>query len=303
MHLRESQRPSGTQYEISAGGYTAVLCEVGATLRALELDGEAILDGFEETEPCSWSRGQQLVPWPNRVRDGRWSYDGQSQQLSLNEPDRHNAIHGLANWVPWLLVEHTQSSVTQRVVIHHQPGWPATLEVTLRHKLSAKGLAVTVTARNLGDQVLPFGYGSHPYFKTGSSNEETKAHIPAERCLAVDARMLPTELLDVGETELDLRKAQALGNREFDTAYTGLERDEDQRWQVTLSGQRRRLEIWGDESFRWVQIFTANESGVALEPMTCGPDALNPGVTHDDLVWLDPDSSFEGRWGVSAKPA
>lgn len=295
-------RPSGTQYEINAEGYTAVVCEVGATLRALEFEGEAILDGFGETETCTWSRGQQLAPWPNRVRDGRWSYDGQSQQLPLNEPDRHNAIHGLANWVPWLLVEHSKTSVTQRVVLHPQPGWPATLEVSLRHKLSGKGLTVTVTARNLGDAVLPFGYGSHPYFKTGSSNEETVAHIPAAQCLAVDARMLPTELVAVAESDQDLRQPTALGNHEFDTAYTGLDRDDQQRWRATLSGNRRGIEVWGDEGFSWVQIFTANESGIAIEPMTCGPDAFNPGGTHEDLVWLEPDSTFEARWGVSTKP-
>ena len=294
-------RPSGSQYEIGAGGYSAVVCEVGATLRELQLDGEAILDGFGENEICTWSRGQQLVPWPNRVRDGRWSYAGQSQQLPLNEPDRHNAIHGLTHWMPWLLVEHGKSSVTQRVVIHPQPGWPGSLEVTLRHKLSSKGLTVTVTARNLSEEDLPFGYGCHPYLRTGSSNEETIAVIPAGRYLAVDARMLPTELLALDDTPQDLRQPQALGNREFDTAFTDLARGEDQRWRVRLTGSRRRIEMWGDESFKWVQIFTANESGVALEPMTCGPDALNPGVTHEDLVWLKPDSTFEGRWGMSAK--
>ncbi len=295
-------RPSGNQYEINAGGYAAVVCEVGATLRALEFDGEAILDGFGESENCTWSRGQQLVPWPNRIRDGRWSYAGQSQQLPLTEADRHNAIHGLANWIPWLLVEHTESSLTQRVVLHPQPGWPATLEVGLRHQLSAEGLAVSVTARNLGDAVLPFGYGSHPYFRTGSSNEETVAHIPASKFLGVDARMLPTELVEVGQSGRDLRRPAALGNLEFDTAYTELERDGDRRWRVRLTGNRRSIEVWGDESFRWVQIFTANESGVALEPMTCGPDAFNPGATHEDLVWLEPESTFEGRWGVSAQP-
>lgn len=294
-------RPSGTQYEIAFERYRAVVCEVGATLRVLELAGEALLDGFAESEPSRWSKGQQLLPWPNRIRDGRWSYQGQSQQLPLTEPDRHNAIHGLASWIPWQLVEHTPSSLTQRVVIHPQPGWPATLQVDLQHALSAEGLTVTVTARNLGDAVLPFGYGCHPYLKTGSSNEETVACVRASHYLAVDARMLPTDVVEAAGSDWDLSEPGPLGNREFDTAFTGLERDAEQRWRVTLSGSRRALELWGDASFRWVQVFTANESGVAVEPMTCGPDAFNPGATSEDLVWLAPDATFEARWGLSAE--
>ena len=99
--------PSGEQFEIAAGGYRAVVTECGAALRVLEHAGRPLLDGFAEDEMSPGGRGQLLVPWPNRIRDGAYSFDGRDLQLGLTEPARHNAIHGLARWAAWTPEEHT----------------------------------------------------------------------------------------------------------------------------------------------------------------------------------------------------
>ena len=78
--------PSGEQFEIEAGSFRAVLTEVGATLRTFDAGGVEVLDGFSATESSSAGRGQILAPWPNRLQDGRYSFEGVEGRAPLNEP-------------------------------------------------------------------------------------------------------------------------------------------------------------------------------------------------------------------------
>ena len=104
--------PSGDQFEISGGGYRAVVTEGGAALRHLEYAGRPLVDGFEADRTSPGGRGQLLMPWPNRIRDGAYTFGGHDLQLPLTEPARHNASHGLVRWVAWTLEEHTDNSVS-----------------------------------------------------------------------------------------------------------------------------------------------------------------------------------------------
>ena len=93
--------PAGEQYEIAGGGYRAVMVEGGGALRLLEHDGRPLVDGFAEDRMPSGGRGQVLIPWPNRIRDGRYSFGGRDLQLGLTDPGHGNASHGLARWAAW----------------------------------------------------------------------------------------------------------------------------------------------------------------------------------------------------------
>src|SRR5688572_16046008 len=104
--------PTGEQWRLSTARDELVVVEVGGGLRTWTRDGVAILAGYAEDAPCTSGRGQQLVPWPNRIRDGRYSFDGVERQLPLTEVDLGNASHGLVRWAPWGLVERTGTSLT-----------------------------------------------------------------------------------------------------------------------------------------------------------------------------------------------
>src|SRR5690606_36325100 len=143
--------PTGEQYPISAAVHVGVVCEVGATLRMLQLDGVDLIRGFGAEERATLSRGQQLLPWPNRIRDGRWTWLGTEQQLPITEVPRSTALHGLVRWMPWELVDHREDQVTQRVVLRPQDGWPATLEAILTHRVDADGLTVELSVVNPGE--------------------------------------------------------------------------------------------------------------------------------------------------------
>src|SRR6478672_305528 len=118
--------PSGEQFRITAGGYAAVVTESGAALRELTYEGRPVVDGFAEDEMSYGGRGQLLMPWPNRIRDGRYRFDGQDLQLAHTEPKRHHASHGLARWVAWTLEEHAAASVSLQYRLMAQSGYPWT---------------------------------------------------------------------------------------------------------------------------------------------------------------------------------
>lgn len=297
--------PTGEQYEIVAGAHRAVVTEVGATLRAYTVDGRDVVRGFEADEVIKGGRGMQLLPWPNRIRDGRYPFAGTTQQLALTEPKRHNAIHGLARHVVWTVTDQDADAITQRVRIYPQPGWPGTVEATITHQVSERGLQVTVRATNIGSTEVPFGYAAHPYLTVGEETvDEVSVTVPAASYLEVDDRLLPAQITPVEGTEQDLRGGTPLGSTNLDTAYTDLERDEDGRWRVKLALGERQAELWGDASLTWIQIFTGESFrnlSIAVEPMTCGPDAFNEGPTHDGMIVLAPGKSHLSRWGITGQ--
>jgi len=294
--------PTGEQYEIGFGGHRAVVTEVGATLRSYAVDGVDVVRGFGQDAKVKGGRGQNLIPWPNRIRDGKYAFAGQAHQLPLTEPERGNASHGLVRYVPWMLADKTPDMVTSRVRIYPQPGWPGWLAASITHRVADDGLTVTVEATNVGDCEVPFGYGAHPYLTTGESVvDEVSITAPAGSYLEVDERLLPVRVSPVDGTDKDLRSGPTLGQLSLDTAMTDLARDDEGHWRVVLTRGNRSCELWGDESMKWLQIFTGGpyrDWGVAVEPMTCGPDAFNPGPTHDDLIVLQPGDTFTGRWGI-----
>ena len=294
--------PTGEQYEIAAGNRRAVVTEVGATLRSYTVDGRDVVAGFAADQVFSGGRGMQLLPWPNRIRDGRYTFNGKTQQLVLSEPARHNAIHGLVRHQPWRLISHTADRVEQRIRVYPQPGWPGIIEATIVHTVGDDGVVTNVSVANIGTVAVPYGYAAHPYLTVGEDTvDDVVISIPAERYLAVDDRLLPVDLLLVEGRDEDMRTAAPLGQRSFDTALSGLARGADGRWRARLERGDRWAELWAGEGLDWVQVFTGNERrdlSIAVEPMTCGPNAFNPGPTHDGLIVLKPGESVTYVWGI-----
>ncbi len=174
------------------------------------------------------------------------------------------------------------------------------VDCELGYRVSSDGLEVEVSAHNVGDHRVPFGYGAHPYLTAGESSvDELTLSVPAASFLQVDERLLPAELVALDQT-YDFRTARPIGDQALDTAFSDLDRDERGRWQVSIECRSRRTTLWADEHHHWTQVFTGKrrDTGLAVEPMTCGPDAFNPGPTRTGLVALEPGESYHGRWGI-----
>lgn len=289
-------QPTGTQYEISHGRHGAVITEVGAALRSVTVDGRELLWTFAADEPARNSQGQQLLPWPNRIADGSYEFDGRVEQLPVNEIPRNTALHGLNAGRAWELVSHDATSVVQRHTFYPERGWSGTLTATITHSVDDEGLRVQVDVVNDGTVPLPYGYGVHPYFEFGDLSEVTLL-LPFDKELDVDPeRLLPKGIIPISE-DFDFRTARRLGDVELDTAFTG---PREARWAVELHGPEHALQVWADETLPWVQVYTTrpDRHAIAVEPMTCGPDAFNEGPTHDGMIRLEPGSSASSVWGV-----
>jgi aldose 1-epimerase len=299
--------PAGLQHDIGHGRQQAVVTEVGATLRSYTVDGAPLIDGFGVTDMCSSGRGQVLAPWPNRLGDGRYALDGRSGRAAWDEPERRNAIHGLVRWLPWRLQSRAQNVVVLACTLFAQPAYPWRLEFVLEYRLGRDGLAVTAAVTNADEVPAPFGLGFHPYLTLGSPTIDTvRLTLPGERCLVTDERGLPTGDSIVAGSELDFTSGRRIGPTKLDTAFTALRRDDDGLVRVQLDDTEtgRRATVWMDEHFGYVMAFTADtvepagrrRQSMAIEPMTCPPDALRSGT---DLVRLEPGASWQASWGIS----
>ena len=114
--------PSGRQYEIRYGDQRATVVEVGGALREYVVGDRPVLDGYAESEMCDGARGQSLLPWPNRIKDGRYRWAGTDQQLPITEVGKNTAIHGLARWLSWTATEEAADRVTMACTVHPRPG-------------------------------------------------------------------------------------------------------------------------------------------------------------------------------------
>jgi aldose 1-epimerase len=296
--------PSGDQYEISAGDYRAVVTESGGALRVLEHDGVPLVDGFDEDEMAPGGRGQLLMPWPNRIRDGAYSFSGRDLQLPLTEPSLRNASHGLARWTAWSLEEHTAASVTLTYRLMAQTGYPWTLDLRVVYDLSADGLTVTQSATNLAASPAPYASGAHPYLSVGAGPVDGwELTLPAATRSLVDDRLLPVGREDVSGTDYDFRIARPIRSVGFNDAFTSLERGDDGMATVLLTspGDGRSVALWVDERHRWLQVFSADDvpgrarRSLAVEPMTAQADAFRSG---EDLVVIEPGEDFGASWGI-----
>ncbi|WP_134741698.1 aldose 1-epimerase family protein [Nocardioides sp. 503] len=297
--------PSGEQFEIAGGGYRAVVTESGGALRELSYGARPLLDGFAEDEMSAGGRGQLLMPWPNRIRDGRYEFGGVEHQLALTEPKRHNASHGLARWVAWTLEEHTPHSVSLQYRLMAQTGYPWTLDLHVVYDLSADGLTVTQTATNMTPAPAPYACGAHPYLTVGPGPVDSwELTLPAATRSITDDRLLPVAREGVDGTPYDFRVPRPLGSTVLNGTFTDLARDDEgvATTVVRDPATGNAVALWVDEHVPWLLLYTADDvpatarRSLAVEPMTADADAFRSGV---DLVTLEPTGDVGDELSVS----
>ncbi len=297
--MKEATSPSGEQVELAHGDQRAVVVGVGGGLRGYWLGDAPVLDGYGLDELCSSGRGQILAPWPNRIQDGSYEFEGSAFQLALDEPERRNAIHGLVRWAQWTVVEREARPRRARAPPPPEPGLSVHARSPGRVLAGEEGLTVLVQATNAGPDACPYGVGAHPYIAAGDGLvDELELSVPARTALVSDQRSIPVDRKPVEGTELDFRVPKAIGSVQLDHCFTDLERAADGRARVELGG---RAALWVDESYPYVMVFTGDalpdvsRRSVAVEPMTCAPNAFRSG---NGLIRLEPGQTHSGTWGI-----
>jgi aldose 1-epimerase len=294
--------PSGEQFELLHGDQRAVVAEVGATLRSYRVGARDVLDGFEADQQADGARGQPLIPWPNRVRDGRYDWEAETHQLALSEPALGNAIHGLVRWRNWALLDWSASRATFGLRLHPMPGYPFTLGLSIQYELGVSGLRVCTRAENLGTRACPYGVGFHPYLTLGGPIDAARLTLPVEQRLIADERLVPVSSEAVAGTFYDFREPREIGALIIDTCFCSPLRDQDGRARVTLADDDASVTLWLGEAFNYVMVYSGDtlaaprrRRGLAVEPMSCEPNAFESGK---GLVALEPGDTHVAEWGI-----
>jgi len=292
--------PAGTTQVLSHPPFRAEVVTVGAVLRSLTLNGVDLIAGFESGTPCPDYRGWVLMPWPNRVTGGRYRFGNTIQQLSITEPAAGNALHGLVGWTLWTVAEQESARIRLACELPPQPGYPGALDLEVTYELGDEGLRVTLEATNAGRGPAPYGCGHHPHLTVGRRIDECELTVPAAAYVTVDRRGHPASPQPVDGTPFDFRAGRALGPRVVDHPFTDLTMP-DRRAEAVLrdpdTGRTARVVL--GQGFPWLHVYTADtvsrgvRASVALEPMTCAPDAFNSGL---GLVVLEPGQAHSADY-------
>jgi len=217
-------QPSGEQLEIRHGGQRAVVVEQGGGIRAYEVDGVPVVDGYGVDEMAGGGRGQVLLPWPNRLHGG-YAWDGREHAVPLDKPAEGNAMHGLVRWRSWRPAAAGPDAVTMTLRLLPQPAYPFALDLAVRYGLDDDGLTVTTSATNVGRDAAPYGHGAHPYLTVGTPTvDDVVLHVPADAWLETDEDQIPIGRRPVEGSVYDFRSPRPIGRAELDHAFTGLRR-------------------------------------------------------------------------------
>lgn len=283
-----------TVVELAAGELTARIDTDGARLHTLRHRGDDLV------APGLPFAGAVLAPWPNRVVDGRYRFAGQDRQLTVTEPDRGHALHGLVLDTEFEVSDASGTHVELEVAIEPQQGYPHELVVHVGYVLTEAGLTWTVTGTNSGTSDAPWGTAPHPYLVAGPAPvDDWHLALPATAVLDVTPDgLVPRELVPVDAIGMDFTDGRRIGTQQIDHAFTALA-FEDGLTTAILSGPDRGVRMSWDSTSPWVQVHTADTSGraaLAIEPMTCAPDAYNSGL---GLIVLAPGDSHSTSWTIA----
>jgi aldose 1-epimerase len=307
---------SGRQVPLVLDDQVAVVTDVGAKLRMYAVGGRDVVTPYPAEVPCPVGHGAVLAPWPNRLGDGTYTFDGETYHVDISEPARMTALHGLVMWQRWSVVGEDDPAWDAS----HAAGQAATLELRLpptggypfdvllraTYRLTAAGLHVQVAATNLGGVDAPYGIGFHPWLSPGDGTlDECTVRLDAATRVTTDERLLPIGTQDVTGTPFDLRTPVTARGLDLDDAYVDVLRDEDGLSWIRLTGRDgRTAALWMDESMDTWQICTGDHldalgwrrTGLAAEPMSCIADAFRTG---ERLVRLAPGRTHEVTWGLT----
>ena len=222
-----------------------------------------------------------LFPFPNRLRDGRYTFNRQSYQFPINEPERNNALHGFIynKELEITGIELFENSAFIELTYTYHGDldfYPFPFKIKITYNISETGFSLTSTIENTGLSKMPYAFGWHPYFLV---DKAAMISIPDAKLQVVNSRLLPTgeetrlhgadELMTVEESYDNAFRPEKEGSFGIETGYF----------------HGRTLKIISDRGFKFFQLYNPEKKIIAIEPVTANIDALNTG---DGLIVLEP---------------
>lgn len=315
--------------ELACDESAAVISPIGASLVRFSVGDRPVV------VPMNAFDGAVLAPWPNRIDGGRFDFAGASHQLPITEPELGNALHGLVADVEWSVVERTESTVSLEYTLEATEGYPFEFALQVDFELTEAELRMRARALNTGSGPAPFGFGFHPWVSAGASAEdaggpehdclvdEAQLVIPAAHWYETNERLIPTAVRPFDDGTAvpadhvsddsacmvckDFRALRLIGGTVLDDAFGQPRRGDDGWSRARLKGTDLREVVVGmGPGFRAWQTCAGDgldedlaRRAIAIEPMTCPPNAFAAGEAGVDFDVVDPGDELAVGWSIA----
>ena len=305
--------------ELACDESTAAISPIGASLVRFSVGDRPIV------VPMNAFDGAVLAPWPNRIDGGRFDFAGDSHQLPITEPERNTALHGLVADVEWSVVERTESTVSLEYALEPTEGYPFEFSLQVDFELAEAELRMRARALNTGSAPAPFGFGFHPWLSGGAGElvDEAQLVIPAARWYETNERLIPTGVRPFDDGTAvpadhvsddsacmvckDFRALRLIGGTVLDDAFGQPRRGDDGWSRARLKGTDLREVVVGmGPGFRTWQACTGDgldedlaRRAIAIEPMTCPPNAFAAGEAGVDFDVVAPGDELVVEWSIA----
>ena len=239
-----------------------------------------------------------MVPFANRIADGRFRFENSEYSLPINHPVDHTAIHGFGRENPWRVVEETAATLTLEQDFA-QADIPYRYVARQEIALSGAGISISLTVRNNNTQAMPFGIGLHPWFPKTAS---TSLSFASSGVMGRDQRGLPVPPA-IPDASFAPEAPTALAELPwFDGFFEGWE---PQRARIERPEEGLAIELTATGALRHLHVFVPDDRPVfCAEPVSHAPDAINrPELGSANAMHvLAPGARLTGTMTLRAMP-
>lgn len=258
---------------------------LGAVLGDLQLfngnNSISILDSYESVNDTNAKAGYKshfLLPFPNRMKDGKYTFDGKDYQFPVNDTTTNNNLHGFLETIPMEII-HEEATDNHAFVelkgrFEGLEYYPFPFDFYVKYTLTNSELIIQTKIKNTGKTAMPIGFGWHPYFRLDTKKvDDLKMQFPDCQIIESDNRMMPTGRTNEYPNFVTLTK---IGNTSLDNCFI-LNNSDKEKATITLKSESTTLKIWQQtNTFPYFQVYTPeHRQSIAIEPMTCNVDAFN----------------------------
>ncbi|HMQ46543.1 MAG TPA: hypothetical protein PKA00_04630 [Saprospiraceae bacterium] len=269
------------------GNQLAIVPAFGACVTALCLYGTPILDCYQTPEEMlinRWMKNVFIFPFPNRLKDGNYTWQGKHYQFPINDTVTGTALHGFpAEQQPMQLIDVTTSEHQAAMTCvfdydGHKPYYPFPISLRVRFELDDVGhFGIESSIINKHHQEIPFGFGWHPYYSLSKTVDQMSLQLPDCEMIGIDAEMIPTGKRYPYSI---FEQRRLIGSEVLDNGFYVIP-DGAEETSIELAGTEGKLQLWqqtGEKGFSYLQIFTPpHRLSLAVEPMSCNINAFRNG--------------------------
>ena len=287
---------------VSGNGFS-IVPGAGANVLDIQFGGQNILDGHETPEELAagkWGKSTILFPFPNRLHDGQYTWEGKIYSFLINNTATNNAIHGFARDHVFAVdkVELTPQYAALWCSLEHEghpTGYPFAFTLQLKFVIDdTNTFSLHVTCLNRHHQAIPVGFGWHPYFRLSPRANDHFLKLPDCSRVDIDDRMIPTgKRLEY----TNFQRKQRVSDTFLDTCFVA---KKPGPYRLDLWGGNRKISVTATGAqCPFFQVFTPpHRESIALEPMSCNVNAFN---NREGLVTLASGKVWKASMTVQSR--